>query len=97
MLVMSQIQEFVVNGENVRVDVDPGRTLLSVLREELKLTGTKYGCGEGQCGSCTVLVDGVARRSCAITVATVAGRRVATIEGLEKDGELHPVQQAFLN
>jgi nicotinate dehydrogenase subunit A len=97
MQVVSQIHEFVVNGKDIRVEVDPGRNLLRVLREKLKLTGTKYGCGEGQCGSCTVLIDGVARRSCTIAVATVAGKRVTTIEGLEEDGELHPVQQAFLD
>jgi aerobic-type carbon monoxide dehydrogenase small subunit (CoxS/CutS family) len=96
MQVMRQIREFVVNGKSVRVDVDEDRTLLSVLREELKLTGTKYGCGEGQCGSCTVLIDGVPRRSCTIAVGTVTGKRITTIEGLEKEEQLHPVQQAFL-
>jgi len=68
-----------------------------VLREELDLTGTKYGCGEGQCGACTVLVDSQPKRSCLIKVAAVAGKSVLTIEGLEKDGRLHPLQQAFLD
>ena len=68
-----------------------------MLREELDLTGTKYGCGEGQCGACTVLVDSQPKRSCLIKVADVAGKSVLTIEGLEKDGRLHPLQQAFLD
>ena len=73
------------------------RSLLSVLREELKLTGAHYGCGEGQCGACTVLLDGKAIRSCITTVGSVGNRSVQTIEGLEKNGVLHPVQQAFLD
>jgi aerobic-type carbon monoxide dehydrogenase small subunit (CoxS/CutS family) len=89
--------ELIVNGNKIQVEVEPDRTLLSVLREELKLTGTKYGCGEGQCGSCTVLVDGAPRRSCTIAVGSVTGKRITTIEGLEMDGQLHPVQQAFLD
>jgi aerobic-type carbon monoxide dehydrogenase small subunit (CoxS/CutS family) len=89
--------EIVVNGERRRLDVDPKRTLLSVLREELELTGAKYGCGEGQCGACTVLVDDVAARSCLLKVGSVAGRSVTTIEGLEAGGRLHPLQQAFLD
>ena len=68
-----------------------------MLREDLDLTGTKYGCGEGQCGACTVLVDSQPKRSCLIKVAAVAGKSVLTIEGLEKDGRLHPLQQAFLD
>jgi aerobic-type carbon monoxide dehydrogenase small subunit (CoxS/CutS family) len=70
--------------------------LLSVLRDELNLTGSKYGCGEGQCGACTVLVDGQATRSCITTVGAAAGKKIATIEGLEKDGRLHPIQESFL-
>lgn len=86
-----------VNGVVCEVDADRDRTLLWVLREDLGLPGTKYGCGEGQCGACTVLVDGVPRRSCITSLTAVAGRRVTTIEGLEKNGSLHPLQQAFLD
>jgi aerobic-type carbon monoxide dehydrogenase small subunit (CoxS/CutS family) len=71
--------------------------LLSVLREELDITGPKYGCGEAQCGACTVLVDGEPRRSCITPVSAVARKQITTIEGLAKDGKLHPVQEAFLN
>jgi aerobic-type carbon monoxide dehydrogenase small subunit (CoxS/CutS family) len=85
-----------VNGVERRLDVDRSRSLLSVLRTELGLTGTKYGCGAGECGACTVLLDGRAVRSCTTPVAHVIGRSVITIEGLEKDGALHPVQDAFL-
>lgn len=86
-----------VNGQSVEVAAGPERTLLSVLREELDLTGAKYGCGEGQCGACTVLVGGAAVRSCTTLLKSVAGRPVVTIEGLERDGALHPMQQAFLD
>jgi aerobic-type carbon monoxide dehydrogenase small subunit (CoxS/CutS family) len=89
--------EFQINGTRRQVDVAPERTLLSVLRDELDLTGAKYGCGEGQCGACTVLVDGQATRSCITRAAAVAGKKITTIEGLERDGHLHPVQQAFLD
>jgi nicotinate dehydrogenase subunit A len=89
--------ELVINGVRRRLDADPERTLLGVLREDLDLTGTKYGCGEGQCGACTVLVDGQPLRSCRTKLQAVAGKSVVTIEGLEKDGRLHPVQQAFLD
>src|SRR5262249_47431333 len=75
---------------------DGERSLLSVLREDLDLTGCKYGCGEGQCGACTVLIDGVAARSCITPVRAAAGRQITTVEGLEKDGRLHPLQEAFL-
>ncbi|HUF51522.1 MAG TPA: (2Fe-2S)-binding protein [Longimicrobiales bacterium] len=88
--------ELHVNGEVRRVDVDPSRTLLSVLRDDLDLTGSKYGCGEGQCGACTVLLDGRAVRSCVTPVASAAARPVVTIEGLARGNELHPVQQAFI-
>jgi aerobic-type carbon monoxide dehydrogenase small subunit (CoxS/CutS family) len=87
----------VVNGVRRTVETDPERSLLGVLREDLELTGTKYGCGEGQCGACTVLIDGQPTRSCRTKLQAVAGRAVTTIEGLEKDGRLHPVQQAFLD
>ena len=89
--------ELKINSVIRRVDVDASRTLLSVLREELDLTGAKYGCGEGQCGSCTVLLDGVAVRSCVTTLKAAAGRQITTIEGLEKNGKLHPLQQAFID
>lgn len=93
---MLRIRELHVNGTMRRIDADSERSLLSVLRDDLDLTGSKYGCGEGQCGACTVLVDGEPTRSCITTVADVAGRKVTTIEGLEKNGQLHPLQQAFL-
>jgi aerobic-type carbon monoxide dehydrogenase small subunit (CoxS/CutS family) len=86
-----------INGRIYDVDADPDATLLSVLREQLDLTGSKYGCGEGQCGACTVLVDGKARRSCQMPVSTVADKSTITIEGLAKGDSLHPVQQAFLD
>jgi isoquinoline 1-oxidoreductase alpha subunit len=85
-----------INGRRQRVDVDPGKSLLSVLREDLDLTGSKYGCGEGQCGACTVLIDGRAVRSCITPVGSVGERAVTTIEGLAPNGRLHPVQSAFL-
>jgi len=85
-----------VNGAERRLDVDRSRSLLSVLRTELALSGTKYGCGAGECGACTVLLDGRAVRACATPVGHAIGRSVTTIEGLEKDGALHPVQEAFL-
>jgi aerobic-type carbon monoxide dehydrogenase small subunit (CoxS/CutS family) len=76
--------------------VDPKRSLLNVLRDELDLTGTKYGCGEAQCGACTVLIDGVASRSCVTPVERAAGKEITTIEGLAKGATLHPVQEGFL-
>lgn len=85
-----------VNGSEHRVDVPGERSLLSVLRDELDLTGTKYGCGEGQCGACTVLLGGRPVRSCRTQVASAANKKIITIEGLETNGRLHPVQQAFL-
>jgi aerobic-type carbon monoxide dehydrogenase small subunit (CoxS/CutS family) len=86
-----------INGQTFSVDAEPDASLLSVLREQLDLTGTKYGCGEGQCGACTVLIDGRAQRSCLTPVSRVAGKSVVTIEGLAKPDHLHPVQQAFLD
>ena len=86
----------VVNGQRKDVEVDPETSLLVVLRDELDLTGTKYGCGEGQCGACTVLVDGRPVRSCLTRLAAVQGKPITTIEGLEKDGRLHPLQEAFV-
>ena len=94
---MSNAIELNVNSTKRRVDVDGDRTLLSVLREDLDLTGSKYGCGEGQCGACTVLIDGKAARSCMTTVSSVVGKRITTIEGLEQNGRLHPLQQAFMD
>jgi aerobic-type carbon monoxide dehydrogenase small subunit (CoxS/CutS family) len=94
---MARTIEIVVNGKSYSVDAEPARTLLTVLRDELNLTGTKYGCGEGQCGACTVMLDGSATRSCQTGIASLAGRKITTIEGLESHGTLHPVQQAFLN
>ena len=85
-----------VNGEKHEVTVDPDVELLTVLRDYIGLTGTKYGCGEGACGACTVLVNGNITRSCITPVNSVAGKEITTIEGLEKNGELHAVQQAFL-
>jgi aerobic-type carbon monoxide dehydrogenase small subunit (CoxS/CutS family) len=86
-----------VNGRHQAVDVDGTRTLLSVLREELALTGTKYGCGEGQCGACTVVLDGRAVRSCRMALSDSADKPITTIEGLAQNGNLHPLQQAFLD
>ena len=85
-----------VNGQEHDVQVDPDTALLTVLREHLGLTGTRYGCGEAECAACTVLVNGIAEPSCIKPVSAVIGREVTTIEGLAKDGKLHPVQQAFL-
>ena len=85
-----------VNGKQVRVDADPDSSLLFVLRDQLDLTGAKYGCGEGQCGACTVLLDGVAVRSCVIPMRNTAGKQITTIEGLSRDGKLHPLQEAFI-
>lgn len=85
-----------VNGKSYAVDADPQTSLLSVLREQLDLTGSKYGCGEGQCGACTVLIDGKAQRSCITKVGTVSQKQITTIEGLASGDQLHPVQSAFL-
>jgi aerobic-type carbon monoxide dehydrogenase small subunit (CoxS/CutS family) len=93
---MQRITELFVNGRRLRVDAASDRSLLSVLRDDLDLTGTKYGCGEGQCGACTVLIDGVATRSCVTSVGAVAGKKLTTIEALEQNGRLHPLQAAFL-
>jgi nicotinate dehydrogenase subunit A len=85
-----------VNGVRHEIDPAPDQPLLSVLRDNLNLTGTKYGCGEGQCGACTVLLDGKPVRSCRTSVASAQNKKITTIEGLERDGKLHPVQEAFL-
>jgi len=88
--------DLLINGARTRVSVDPNRPLLFVLRNELDYTGAKYGCGEGRCGACTVLIDGVAHRSCITTVGSVAGKQITTIEGLADGDKLHPVQEAFI-
>jgi len=93
---MARITELDVNGSRRRIDADSGRSLLSVLRDDLDLTGAKYGCGEGQCAACTVLVDGQPAKSCITKVGNVAGKRIVTIEGLAPEGKLHAVQEAFL-
>lgn len=85
-----------VNGRACTIDADPRTSLLTVLREHLDLTGTKYGCGEGQCGACTVLIDGRAQRSCVTRAAAVAQKQIITVEGLASDDQLHPLQEAFL-
>ncbi|MCH8295977.1 (2Fe-2S)-binding protein [Candidatus Poribacteria bacterium] len=85
-----------VNGIQHQVEIQPESTLLSVLREELDLTGSKYGCGEGQCGACMVLVDGQSTPACVTPAEDIAGKAVTTIEGLAKSGRLHPLQEAFL-
>lgn len=93
---MSEPLAFTLNHKPVRLQVDGERTLLWVLRSDLGLTGTKFGCGEGHCGACTVLVNNVATRSCLIKAKQVSGKEVVTIEGLAKEGQLHPVQKAFV-
>lgn len=85
-----------INGNNFNVDADPQTSLLTVLRDHLDLTGSKYGCGEGQCGACTVLIDGKAQRSCITKIGAIAQREITTIEGLASGEQLHPLQSAFL-
>jgi aerobic-type carbon monoxide dehydrogenase small subunit (CoxS/CutS family) len=94
---MKRAIRFRLNGKPITLDTDDERTLLWVLRGDLELTGTKYGCGEGVCGACTVAIDGAAARSCRTTLADVDGKSLVTIEGLEKNGKLHPLQQAFID
>lgn len=93
---MGNITSLTVNGKKLSLNVGPEVSLLSALRNDLDLTGTKYGCGEARCGACTVLVDGQPTRSCVTQVGKVSGKQITTIEGLEKDGHLHPLQEAFL-
>jgi aerobic-type carbon monoxide dehydrogenase small subunit (CoxS/CutS family) len=93
---MDETLHLVVNGEKRTVTTDPQRPLLGVLREDLGLHGTRFGCGEGQCAACTVLMDGVRTYSCRTPMADADGREVRTIEGLEREGRLHAVQEAFL-
>lgn len=89
--------ELNVNGKKYKVDVDPDTPLLWVIREQLGLTGTKYGCGVGQCGACTILFEGQAMRSCSLSVATAEGKKIETIESLEKSGQLSKVQKAWVD
>jgi len=93
---MKEAISFKLNGKPMTLEVDPERPLLWILRSDLGLTGTKYGCGEGYCGACTVIVDGEAVRSCQTPIKDVAAKDVLTIEGLEVDGRLHPLQEAFI-
>jgi aerobic-type carbon monoxide dehydrogenase small subunit (CoxS/CutS family) len=93
---MPAVKELHVNGARHAIAAEAGRSLLSVLRDDLGLTGCKYGCGEGQCGACTVLVDGEAIRSCVTRVRAASGKQVLTIEGVAKGDKLHPLQEAFL-
>lgn len=92
---MDQNISFKINGKTVSVTTDPNRMLLWVLRTDLGLTGTKYGCGRGLCGACTVMLGNRAVRSCTIPILSVRGTEVLTIEGLAKNGQLHPIQEAF--
>ena len=94
---LSATLQFTVNGERRSVATDPDRPLLDVLREDLQLTGTKYGCGESRCGACSVLVEGRRVFSCRVPASSVEGKSVVTIEGLARGEALHPVQQAFLD
>jgi aerobic-type carbon monoxide dehydrogenase small subunit (CoxS/CutS family) len=93
---MPRVTALNVNGKRRTVDVDASVSLLGVLRDDLDLTGTKYGCGEGRCGACTVLLNGQLTRSCVTQVGRAAGKQITTVEGLEKDGKLHPLQEAFI-
>jgi len=88
--------ELQINGTKHTVQVDSDRSLLSVLRDELDLTGSKYGCGEGQCGACTVLIDSKPTRSCITYINQIEGKKITTIEGIAANGNLHPLQEAFL-
>lgn len=93
---MANVTVLNVNGSDASINADGERTLLSVLRDDLDLTGSKYGCGEGRCGACTVLLDGAPVRSCQVNVGSVGQRKISTIESLEQNGQLHPLQEAFL-
>ena len=89
--------ELDINGVKHKIDAEPETSLLEVIREDLGMTGTKFGCGESQCGACTVLVDNEPTRSCVMPISDVVGQKIVTIEGLEKDGKLQPIQQAFID
>ncbi|MGB4293537.1 MAG: (2Fe-2S)-binding protein [Bacteroidales bacterium] len=94
---MEKTIQFTLNGKKTTVTIDPGQNLLWVLRNHFGLTGTKFGCGIGFCGACTILIDNEAVRSCQLPVSEVEGKNVLTIEGLAVDGKLHPLQQAFVD
>ncbi len=94
---MKRLVQFTVNGDQIEVAVEPNRTLLQVLREDLGLTGTKHGCGVGDCGACTVIMDGLPVNSCLVLAVQARGRDILTIEGLTGNGELHPLQTAFID
>ena len=94
---MPNVTEIQVNGSKRRIDADAERSLLNVLRDDLALTGAKYGCGEGECGACTVLLDGSPVRSCRTRVGSVGAKAITTIEGVAQNGKLHPLQEAFLD
>ncbi|MCL5036235.1 MAG: (2Fe-2S)-binding protein [Chloroflexi bacterium] len=94
---MTKHIEFTINGEDRSADVPPHITLLRFIRESMGLTGTKEGCGNGECGACTVIMDGEPVRSCLVLAAEINGKEILTIEGLAKDGKLHPIQQAFID
>ncbi|MDP2087798.1 MAG: (2Fe-2S)-binding protein [Flavobacteriaceae bacterium] len=93
---MKEKIKFSLNGRPIELETDTSQTLLWVIRTELGLTGTKHGCSIGFCGTCTILVDGIAERSCSLTVKKIEGKNVTTIEGLAQDGKLHPVQESFI-
>ena len=94
---MDKLIQFNLNGRETEITIDPTLTLVWVLRDQFGLTGTKYGCGIGVCGACTILLDNEAIRSCMLQISDVANRKIVTIEGLSSNGELHPVQQAFMD
>ncbi len=94
---MEEVIRFKLNNKDAQVTIDPDKTLLWVLRDDFELTGTKFGCGIGFCGACTVLINNEPVRSCSIPVSDVAGKSVITVEGLAKNGKLHPVQEAFID
>lgn len=93
---MKKLVQFTLNGKPVQLDTEADQSLLWFLRGDMELTGTKYGCGVGACGACTVLVDGSAERACLLDLQSVANKKVTTIEGLAEGDKLHPVQQAFV-
>jgi aerobic-type carbon monoxide dehydrogenase small subunit (CoxS/CutS family) len=94
---MAKVTELNINGKPLPCNADADRSLLSVLRDDLELTGAKYGCGEGECGACTVLLEGSPVRSCMMNAGDIGSRKVTTIESLEQNGKLHPLQQAFVD